>query len=161
MRVTIRPADPSEALVLTALAQAGKRHWGYPEGWLEVWRDQLTITPGYVAENVVRCGSDDCGRVVGVYALERDAGAFRLAHLWLAPSLIGRGVGRQLFEHAARTAEALGAGELLIEADPNAEGFYRHMGAERVGESVSRLTGTERDLPQLHYRLPPTRAVVE
>jgi GNAT superfamily N-acetyltransferase len=154
MLVTIRPAAPSEAEALTALALAGKRHWGYPERWLEAWRELLTITPDYLAAHIVFCAEDAAGRVVGFYALEFDGGRCRLEHLWLAPSLIGGGLGRRLFEHAVQAARALGATELLIEADPNAEGFYLHMGARRTGETVSRLTGEERVLPQLWYALP-------
>ena len=153
MRVTIRPADASEAFLLTALAQAGKRHWGYPDEWFDVWRDQLTITPAYITDNLVRCGYTDDDRVVGFYALEAEDIAFRLAHLWLTSLIIGRGVGRRLFDHAAQTASDLGAHELRIDADPNAEGFYLHLGAERVGESVSLLTGTKRVIPNLRYRL--------
>jgi GNAT superfamily N-acetyltransferase len=154
MHVTIRPAAPSEAEVLSGLALAGKRHWGYPEPWLEAWRGLLTITPEYLEAHVVACAEDEAGKVIGFYALERDGGRCRLEHLWLDPALIGRGLGLQLFEHAVRAARAMGAAELLIEADPNAEGFYLHMGAERVGETVSRLTGTGRVLPRLRYALP-------
>jgi GNAT superfamily N-acetyltransferase len=153
MRVTIRPAAPSDAEALTAVALAGKRHWGYPEAWLEAWRDLLTITPDYLAKNVVSCAEDETGRVVGFYGLARDGDRFRMEDLFLAPTLIGRGFGRQLFEHAERTARALGATELLIEADPNAEGFYLRMGAQRVGEIVSRVTGVERGVPLLLYAL--------
>jgi GNAT superfamily N-acetyltransferase len=92
--------------------------------------------------------------VVGFYALERDGDRFRQEDLFLAPSLIGHGLGRRLFEHAVQAARALGAAELLIESDPNAEGFYLlRMGAQRVGETVSRLTGTERIVPELRYAL--------
>jgi GNAT superfamily N-acetyltransferase len=154
MLLTIRPAAPSEAEALTALALAGKRHWGYPESWLEAWRGQLTFTPDYLAAHAVSCAQDETGRVVGFYALERDGGRIRLEHLWLTPSLIGCGLGRQLFEHAVGTAGTLGATELLIESDPNAEGFYLHVGARRIGETVSHLTGVERVLPLLRYALP-------
>jgi hypothetical protein len=30
MQVTIRPALPSDAQAISALAMAGKRYWGYP-----------------------------------------------------------------------------------------------------------------------------------
>jgi GNAT superfamily N-acetyltransferase len=153
MLVTIRPAVPTEAEVLSGLALAGKRYWRYPEPWLEAWRGLLTITPDYLAAHVVFCAEDGTGRVVGFYALEHDGGRCRLEHLWLDPSLIGGGLGRQLFEHAVQAARALEAPELLIEADPNAEGFYLHMGAQRVGETVSLVTGAERVLPQLRYAL--------
>jgi GNAT superfamily N-acetyltransferase len=154
MRVSIRPAVPADAEALTALALAGKRYWGYPDAWLEAWRGLLTITPDYVAANVVFCAEDAAGRLAGFYALERDGDRFRLDNLFLAPALIGHGLGRRLFEHAVQAARALGAVELLIEADPNAEGFYLRMGAQRIGESVSRLTGVERVVPLLLYPLP-------
>ncbi len=153
MLVTIRPAKQSEADALTALALAGKRHWRYPEPWVEAWRGALSITADYIAAHVVFSAEETTRGLVGFYALERDCGRVRLEHLWLAPSRIGHGLGRQLFPHAVRTAQSLGATELLIEADPNAEGFYLHLGAERIGIAVSRLTGTERMIPQLMYAL--------
>jgi GNAT superfamily N-acetyltransferase len=160
MSVTIRPATVSDAETLTAVALAGKRHWGYPEAWLEAWRDLLTITPEYLAKNVVYYAEDETGRVVGFYGLERDGDRFRMEDLFLVPSVIGHGLGRQLFEHAVEAARARGATELLIEADPNAEGFYLRMGAQRIGEKVSRVTGVERVAPLLRYALPelPERA---
>jgi GNAT superfamily N-acetyltransferase len=153
MLTTIRPAALSEAEALTTLALAGKRHWGYPEAWLEAWRKGLTITPDYLEAHTVFCAADETGRVVGFYTLERDGADFRLENLFLAPDFIGHGLGRQLFEHAVRTAREQGATELLIESDPNAEGFYLRMGARRVGELVSHLTGTERVVPLLRYAL--------
>jgi GNAT superfamily N-acetyltransferase len=152
--------DPSRGAVGSGgpqgLALAGKRHWGYPEPWLEARRGPLTIAPDDLAAHVVSGAEDEAGRVVGFYALERDGGRCRLEHLWLDPSFIGRGLGRQPFEHAVRAARAPGAAELLIEAEPNAEGFYLHMRAQRVGAPVSRLTGAERVLPQLRYALQGT-----
>jgi GNAT superfamily N-acetyltransferase len=154
MRVTIRPAAPADAEALTALALAGKRYWGYPDAWIEAWRGLLTRTPDYVAANEVHCAEDDTGRLVGYYALEPDGGRWRLEDFFLSPSAIGQGLGRRLFAHAVQAARALGAAELLIESDPNAEGFYLRMGAQRIGEAVSRLTGEARVIPLLRYALP-------
>ncbi len=153
MSVTIRPARPAEADALTALSMAGKRYWGYPEPWLEAWRELLTITPEYVAAKVLFCAEDEAGRVVGFSALERTGGRWWLESLFLAPAWIGCGLGRRLFEHAAQAAQWLGATELLLEADPNAEGFYLRLGAQRIGQRVSHLTGTERVVPLLRYTL--------
>jgi hypothetical protein len=38
---------------------------------------------------------------------------------------------------------------LSVEADPNAEGFYRRMGARRVGEINYPIDGQKRTLPLL------------
>jgi GNAT superfamily N-acetyltransferase len=153
MSVTIRKAMPAEADALTAVALAGKAHWGYPTEWLRAWRELLSLSPEYVAAHVVACAEDELGRVVGFYALERDGDGFELASLFLMPSHIGQGLGRLLFEHAAAAARALGATEFRLAADPNAEGFYLRLGAERVGEVVFRATGTERILPLMRYAL--------
>ena len=39
--------------------------------------------------------------------------------------------------------------EVEIVSDPNAEGFYRKMGAYRVGETISEIDGQPRILPRL------------
>jgi len=43
--------------------------------------------------------------------------------------------------------------ELEISADPNAEGFYRHMGAVRIGEIRSEIEGQPRVLPRMKLEL--------
>ena len=67
----------------------------------------------------------------------------------LLPEYIGTGVGRVLFDHAVRRAAASGAEVLGLESDPNAEGFYRRMGARRVGEISYPKDGQRRTLPLL------------
>jgi hypothetical protein len=34
-------AKPEDAETLTEIAHAAKRHWDYPERWIEAWRDIL------------------------------------------------------------------------------------------------------------------------
>jgi len=139
-------------LRLTEIAHAAKRHWGYPERWMQLWRDALTITPEYISGNEVyaaRLGDE----VVGFYALMGSGARLTLDHLWLAPAQIGTGIGKTLFAHAVAQAKLLGALELEIEAEPNAVGFYEHMGATRVGENVYELEGQPRILPLLVYNL--------
>ncbi|MDQ3795344.1 MAG: GNAT family N-acetyltransferase, partial [Actinomycetota bacterium] len=54
-----------------------------------------------------------------------------------------------LFNDAVGRAAALGAEVLGIESDPNAEGFYRRMGATRVGGISYSIDGQKRTLPVL------------
>lgn len=49
MSTTIRRAESEEAWRLSAIALAAKRHWGYPEEWMELWKDEFVITPEYVS----------------------------------------------------------------------------------------------------------------
>ena len=73
--------------------------------------------------------------IIGFYLLAADGS--RLEHLWIVPDRIGTSIGRQLFNHAIRRAAALGASTMEIEADPNAEGFYMHMGAKIVINNIA------------------------
>ncbi|WP_425619064.1 GNAT family N-acetyltransferase [Anatilimnocola sp. NA78] len=141
---------PADGQTLTELAREGKRHWGYPEPWLEAWRDTLAVTPEYIESNDVLC-CEETGQTIGFIAFTRADSQPWLDHFWLRMSLIGTGRGAQLFRLAVRHLRGLGVERLMIESDPNAEGFYLHMGCRRVGSSVSRLTGMERVLPVLSY----------
>ena len=67
-----------------------------------------------------------------------------LLHLWVLPEAMGRGAGRSLFSHAIERTRHLGFRELEIESDPNAEGFYRRIGAHRVGTSSRACLETTR-----------------
>jgi GNAT superfamily N-acetyltransferase len=143
----LRPR-PGDAKVLTGISFAAKRYWGYPERWMERWRESLTITPDFIRRNEVYAAVVE-GKPVGFYALVGEGREIELEHLWVTPEHIGAGVGRALFEHAVRRAAALGTRVVRIEADPNAEGFYRRMGANRVGEINYSIDGQRRMLPLL------------
>jgi GNAT superfamily N-acetyltransferase len=142
----IRRARPAEAPALTRIAHAAKRHWRYPEDWIALWRDALTVTPWYVERRPVYC-AEAGGALAGFYALVGAAPSPELDHCWVLPPYIGRGIGAQLLAHAAATARAAGATTLRIAADPFAEGFYRRMGARPVGTAPSTPRG--RTLPLL------------
>jgi GNAT superfamily N-acetyltransferase len=141
-------AKPKDADAFTEIAHAAKRHWGYPETWIESWRDTLTIRAEFIAANVAWCAMEDA-RAVGFYLLTSESDGLHLDHLWILPDAMGRGIGRALFEHAVEEARTLGHRMLKIEADPNAEGFYTRMGARRVGETVTVIEGQRRELPLL------------
>jgi GNAT superfamily N-acetyltransferase len=148
-------AKPQDADALTEIAYAAKQHWGYPERWIETWRDTLTIRAEFITANVTFAAIEE-GRAVGFYVLTDESDGLHLDHLWIVPSAMGRGIGRALFHHAVEEARALGHRMLKIEADPNAEGFYVRMGARRVGEAVTEVEGQQRELPLLVYDLQKT-----
>ncbi|HEX8076481.1 MAG TPA: GNAT family N-acetyltransferase [Chthoniobacterales bacterium] len=151
--IEIVDAGPRDAATLTEIAHAAKRHWGYPETWIAAWRPILTMRPEFIAANVGFCAID-AGRIVGFYILTIEADGLHLDHLWILPAVIGRGIGRALFEHAAEQAANLGFDLIKIEADPNAEGFYKRLGAVRVGTSISDVEGERRELPLMEFRGP-------
>jgi GNAT superfamily N-acetyltransferase len=155
-------ARPEDAEGLTQIAHAAKSHWGYPEPWIAAWRDVLTMRPEFIAENISSCAIED-DRPVGFYVLTTKEDGIHLDHLWVLPRAMGRGIGRALFEHAVAEARSAGSASIKIEADPNAEGFYKRMGAIRVGTSISQVDGSRRELPLLEFwidagRINPTHA---
>src|SRR3954463_8318367 len=119
-------AIAENAATLTEIAHAAKRHWGYPECWIESWRDILTMRPEFVAANIAFCAIEK-DHIVGFYVLTTGSGGLHLDHLWILPTAMRRGIGRALVEHAIAQAKDRGYDLIKIEADPNAEEFYQRM----------------------------------
>lgn len=147
-----RRAQPADAPRLTEIAFAAKRYWGYPERWIVIWREKLIITAEYIQTHHVYAVNRE-GLIAGFYGLVVSDSEAELDHLWVDPPNIRQGIGRGLVEHACQTAGKLGAERLEIVADPNAEGFYRRMGADKIGESIYQLEGQVRRLPRMEIRL--------
>jgi len=145
-------ATSDDAAILTEIAFAAKRHWGYPERWIAGWTDILTIEPWLISEQETYAGYVD-GEAVGFYSLGRGAARMCLEHLWVLPRAMRRGVGRALFLHAVGRVRALGFEMLEVESDPNAAAFYEHMGARRVATTLTELEGRPRELPVLVYEI--------
>jgi GNAT superfamily N-acetyltransferase len=143
-------AKPEDADALTEIAHAAKRSWGYPEHWIEAWRDILTMRPDFIAVNIAFCATEE-NRIIGFYVLTTEDDGLHLDHLWIHPSSMLRGIGRALFEHATEQAKAAGFDTIKIEADPNAERFYERMGAQRDGTSISEVDGQLRELPLMEW----------
>lgn len=148
-----RPAQPDEAARLTAIAHAAKRHWGYPEGWMEHWRNQLTITPEYLAQHpAIVAGREDVIEAFASVALENQLAV--LDHLWVLPEAMSHGLGRALFREAENAARQGGATRLKVTADPHAEDFYRKMGLITTAREDATLDGQKRSLPVMEKQLP-------
>jgi N-acetylglutamate synthase-like GNAT family acetyltransferase len=161
MNIHIRRAHPDEAEPLTEIAHAAKRHWGYPENWIQHWKEDLTITPEFIAANEVFVAMVD-NEIAGCCALAFTGSNGELEHMWIRPEHMGTGVGRALFNHVRERAADLNIPALELSADPNAQGFYERMGATRVGEVPANVEGTARVLPRMkvainseHRKEPP------
>ena len=145
---TIRRAAPEEADTLTQIALDAKRHWGYPEHWIQHWEADLTITTDFIRDNPVYVAEKD-GEVRGFYALTVSGEKAELEHMWVTPAAIGTGIGKELFLDAMDRAATLKVREIEISADPNAAGFYERMGASQIGETEASIDGQVRKLPRL------------
>lgn len=148
MSLRIRRALPSEADALTQIAHDAKRHWGYPEHWIQHWQADLTLSSDFISNNQVYVAEQDSG-IVGFYALILPGEKAELEHMWVAPAHIGEGIGKELFVHAMQQAAGENVSAVEISADPNAEGFYQRMGARRIGEVPADMDGQPRVIPRL------------
>lgn len=145
---TIRRALPDEAETLTRIALDAKRYWGYPEHWIKHWESDLTVSSDFIRDNQVYVAERE-GEIRGFYALCVSDNKAELEHMWVTPSAIGTGVGKELFLDAMDRAATLEVREIEISADPNAAGFYERMGASQIGETESNIDGQVRKLPRL------------
>src|SRR5215207_4819059 len=144
--ILVRRVLPEEADKLTQVALAAKRHWGYPEHWIEIWLPQLTFSAEYFRANESWVGVVD-GIPVGFYTLLDIHRNAWMENLWVMPEFIGKGIGRELFLHAVELARERGYEIIRLEADPNAVGFYEKMGMHKIGERDSQVDGQPRSLP--------------
>jgi GNAT superfamily N-acetyltransferase len=146
--MSIRRALPEEANSLTRIAQSAKQHWGYPEHWIKHWEPDLTITEDFIRNNHVYV-AESSGDICGFYALCVSGAKAELEHMWVAPPYIGTGIGKELFLDAMNRSTAMRIRQVEITSDPNAVGFYKRMGAQQVGEVVSKIDDQLRELPRL------------
>lgn len=148
--ISTRPARPDDAALLTDLTIRSKAHWGYDEAFMAAARPELTVDPDTIDDGYVVLEID--GQLVGFYNLRRRDGHAWLEDLFIDPEWIGHGLGRFAWEHLTDRTRGMGLVAVRLASDPNAEPFYRAMGAVRVGEVVAGSTG--RSLPLLHFALP-------
>jgi GNAT superfamily N-acetyltransferase len=153
VRIVTRAARATEAEALSTLAFRAKAHWGYDATFLEACRADLTFGPDELGPRRAVV-AEESGRVVGFYTLDGSPPEGELGNLWIEPAHMRRGIGRVLWDHAIAVASGLGFTALLIEAEPHAEGFYRTMGAERIGVVASTAI-PNRTLPRMRFRLSP------
>jgi hypothetical protein len=88
--IQLRPAAAEDASALTDIAFTAKRIWGYPEAVIEHWRPQLTISSALIGKQPTYVATFE-GKAVGFYSVAPGELHWALDHLWVLPSLKGRG----------------------------------------------------------------------
>lgn len=151
MILTINRARPEEADILTQISFESKHYWDYPEEYYVVWKDELTITPEYIGKNAVFAARTEEG-IAGYCSLvhvEQDFHAGKvfvhkgdwLEHIFIRPAYIKKGIGIRLMGFVKAHCRQNGIQLLSIFSDPNAAGFYDHLGALCLGEYPSSIEG--------------------
>ncbi len=151
--MSITAAQPTDLAALTRIAIAAKSHWGYPAEWMAQWHDEFVFPPAYLTDHptfITRTGES----ITGFCSLKPDTDTLHVEHLWILPTAMGAGFGRDLFNHAESWARAQGARQLVVESDPHATGFYERMGAVVIRQKPAPMPGApNRALPILRKPL--------
>jgi len=152
---TVREAKPEEQRELTRLCVRATMKAGYDEAFIDRTMPALTITVPLISAKYVQVAQDGSSEVVGVVWVTPTAlqGIALLNGLYVDPARWRRGIARVLFGAAVTRAKEMKAGAIMIYAEPSAEGFYKRMGAIRIGEGPFYFS-PETVLPHLLYVIP-------
>ncbi len=151
--VKIRQAHKEDAEALTMLAMISKRSNGYDDAFMAASAERLRVTPAQLEMHnywVAECNTP-CGFVCLQVDPEGNFG--KLAALFIHPDWQRRGVGLMLWTALEMSAREKGLTALHLNADPEAETFYRNLGFSTVGRvQSSSIPG--RMLPHMRIDLP-------
>ena len=81
---------------LTEIAFRAKRHWKYPEEWIELWSDDLSISAQYIRNHFVFKAIDESQHsIIGFCAIEyhKEDQKLEIAHAWVLPPYMGKNIG--------------------------------------------------------------------
>lgn len=141
--VRIRRATAGDAKRLTALVRNSRAYEGPYAPMVAGYR----VGPDYIDAHEVHVAAGDDGRVLGFYALVLSPPELDL--MFVADTAQGLGVGRTLVAHMSERARAAGVTAVRVVSHPPAEGFYRSVGARRVGTVNANPPAVMWDRPEL------------
>lgn len=138
----IRRAEIKEYKILTELAVLSEAYWGHDKRFLDAYRQIYSLTEDYIRNHPTIVMEDD-GNIIGFYSFIESDDEVSLEYFYLDPAYIGKGLGRELWEHLADFCRNRGILELVFVSSPEAKAFYEKMGAVNVGE-VNSLVARDR-----------------
>lgn len=137
---------------LTEISLMSKAYWNYTEEQISTWKEDLTIQPEIFDHwRGSKYVLDD--KIVGFYLLNRvNSRTCILEFLFVEPSYIGKGIGKELIDHAIESCRENSCEVLNVLSDPNAENFYAKQGFEVLSLKESSIKG--RLLPEMVLEFP-------
>ena len=130
----LRRAGPDDVEALNRISVQSKRHWGYPEEWMERWKEDLVVSEEDLKSHLTVLAEVQ-GQPAGFAMLGDQPDQYEILHLWLLPEFIGKGLGGQLLDHLLGLCTD--PKPIIVEADPNAQGFYERHGFETFDKVAS------------------------
>jgi len=120
---SIIKAEGNDADLLTNICFVSKKHWGYSDELMEMWRQDLTISETMVVNNFsfkMMLKS----KTVGFIIVSLQDNIAEILHCCIAPAYIGLGFGSKLLSYVFTLNEFKGK-SFEVTADPNAIPFYQ------------------------------------
>lgn len=133
-------AGPEDTARLRSLANQSEAHWGYDRAFMEVFDRMFNITERFILENpvfVFRQGDDP----EAFWGLKQDEDGWELEYFYVAESALGKGLGRQMWDHLTGWCRENQVHEFHFVTSPQAVGFYGKMGAVQDGMVRSAIDG--------------------
>jgi len=152
-KTTISKATADDAEILTNITKKSKSHWGYSNEQIESWSSQLTITTNYIETNkIYKLVINDL--VVGYYSyVILEENVVQLDNLFVLPEYIRKGLGTFLMSDFLDRCKALKFQKVVLDADPNAENFYKKHGFKTVGQIETSIKDRFLPIMELHLDL--------
>lgn len=124
--MNFRIAEFHDLPTLNTISVSSKKYWGYPEAWIEKWMDDLCLDESKLAhQNVLIL--EEKNQALGFCSIVENGKDYEILHLWVLPEFIGKGYGKKLLEETIKRYTK-NHKPILVEADPNAEPFYKSQG---------------------------------
>jgi ribosomal protein S18 acetylase RimI-like enzyme len=145
-KLTFVDAEIKDSKLLSSIAFNSKKNWGYSNGLMNLWKEDLEITEDYIRENKT-VKAFDGKTFLGFFAIKNiDIQNAELDHLWLKPENIKKNYGREIFSHIIEYLSSNGIEKMTLIAEPNAIGFYQKMNGSPVGKFQSKISGRVLDI---------------
>lgn len=143
-------AELSDNEILTTITKKSKAYWGFSENILKEWENLLTVTKDYIEKNVVfKLVKND--QIIGYYSyFSIDKNTVKLDNIFVLPEFIGKGFGKILMNDFLYKTSQLEINKITLDAEPNAENFYKTFGFETIGQLESSIK--DRYLPIMELR---------
>lgn len=144
-------AEITDSETLTTITKISKAYWGFSEDILKEWENLLTVTKEYIEKNkVFKLIQND--QIIGYYSyFSTDKNTIKLDNIFILPEFIGKGFGKILMNDFLKNTNQLDISKITLDAEPNAEIFYKKFGFETVGNLESSIK--DRYLPIMELQI--------
>ena len=147
----ILKAEASDNELLTSITKKSKAYWGFSEDILKEWEHLLIVSKDYIEKNkVYKLIQND--QIIGYYSYYSfDENTIKLDNIFILPEFIGKGFGKILMNDFLKNIKQLDVTKITLDAEPNAENFYKKFGFETIGKLESSIK--DRYLPIMELRI--------